>query len=96
MATRLLLISDTHVPARARRLPDEVWRAIDAADVVVHAGDWVAVATLDAIDARAARLVGVVGNNDGAALRARLPEFARFELDGVRFGVVHELSLIHI
>ena len=90
MATRLLLISDTHVPARARQLPDEVWRAIDAADVVVHAGDWVDVATLDAIEARAARLVGVAGNNDGAVLRARLPEFARFELDGVRFGVVHE------
>lgn len=90
MATRLLLISDTHVPARARRLPDDVWRAIDAADVVVHAGDWVDVATLDAIEARAARLVGVVGNNDGAALRARLPEFARFELERVRFGVVHE------
>ena len=90
MATRLLLISDTHVPARARRLPDGVWRAIDAADLVVHAGDWVDVATLDAIAERAARLVGVVGNNDGAALRARLPEFARFALDGVRFGVVHE------
>jgi putative phosphoesterase len=90
MATRLLLISDTHVPARARRLPDQVWRAVDEADLVVHAGDWVDVATLDALEARAARLVGVVGNNDGAALRARLPELARFELDGVRFGVVHE------
>ena len=90
MATRLLLISDTHVPARARRLPDQVWRAVNDADVVVHAGDWVDVATLDALEARAARLVGVHGNNDGAALRARLPEFARFELEGLRFGVVHE------
>ncbi|GAA1830000.1 metallophosphoesterase family protein [Agromyces salentinus] len=90
MATRLLLISDTHVPARARRLPDEVWRAIDDADLVVHAGDWVDVATLNAIEARAARLVGVAGNNDGPELHARLGEFARFEVDGVRFGVVHE------
>ena len=90
MATRLLLISDTHVPARARRLPDDVWRAIDSADVVVHAGDWVDVTTLDEIEARAARLVGVVVNNDGAALQERLPEFARFELEGLRFGVVHE------
>ena len=90
MPTRLLLVSDTHVPARARRLPDQVWRAVDEADVVVHAGDWVDVATLDALEARAARLVGVHGNNDGAALRARLPEFARFELEGLRFGVVHE------
>ena len=90
MPTRLLLISDTHVPARARRLPDEVWRAVDDADMVVHAGDWVDVATLDALEARAARLVGVFGNNDGPALRARLPEVARFELEGLRFGVVHE------
>ena len=90
MPTRLLLVSDTHVPARAQRLPDQVWRAVDAVDVVVHAGDWVDVATLDAFEARAARLVGVFGNNDGRALRARLPEVARFELEGLRFGVVHE------
>lgn len=90
MPTRLLLVSDTHVPARARRVPDQVWWAVDRADVVVHAGDWVDVATLDALEARAARLVGVFGNNDGPALRARLPEVARFELEGLRFGVVHE------
>lgn len=90
MATRLLLISDTHVPARAKRLPAAVWRAVDEADVVIHAGDWVDVATLDALEARVARLIGVYGNNDGPALRARLPEFARAEIEGIRFGVVHE------
>lgn len=90
MATRLLLISDTHVPARAKRLPDDVWRAVDDADVVVHAGDWVDVATLDLLEARAARLIGVFGNNDGAQLRARLPEVAYAEFEGLRFGVVHE------
>jgi len=58
--------------------------------VVVHAGDWVDVGLLDALEARAARLVGVYGNNDGPALRARLPEVARAQLGGVRFAVVHE------
>lgn len=90
MVTRILLISDTHLPARARRLPDAVWQAIDSADIVIHAGDWVDVATLDAIEARAVRLVGVYGNNDGPALRSRLPEVARIEIEGLRFGVVHE------
>ncbi|WP_350348856.1 metallophosphoesterase [Agromyces sp. G08B096] len=90
MATRMLLLSDTHVPARAKRLPDEVWRAVDRADLVVHAGDWVDVATLDALEQRAARLEAVWGNNDGPALRARLPEVARFEVESVRFAVVHE------
>jgi putative phosphoesterase len=78
------------VPVRARDLPGPVWAAVDAADVVVHAGDWVSVELLDALEARAHRLVGVVGNNDGPALRARLPEVARVELAGVRIAVVHE------
>lgn len=90
MPTRLLLLSDTHVPARARVLPDQVWRAVDAADVVVHAGDWVTVDLLDALEERAARLVGVAGNNDGPELQARLPEVARTTVDGLRVAVVHE------
>ena len=87
---RLLILADTHVPKRARDLPAVVWEAVDAADVVLHAGDWVDVALLDRLEERAERLVGVYGNNDGPALRARLPEVARVELEGVRFGVVHE------
>ena len=78
------------MPVRARDLPAPVWRAVEAADVVVHAGDWVSAELLDLFTDRAARLVGVWGNNDGADLRARLPEVARVELDGVRLAVVHE------
>jgi putative phosphoesterase len=87
---RLVITSDTHLPARARDLPAPLWAAVDAADVVVHAGDWVSVAALDALEERAARLIGVYGNNDGPALRARLPEVARVDLDGLRLAVVHE------
>ncbi|MDI9884355.1 metallophosphoesterase [Streptomyces sp. HNM0645] len=87
---RLVLTSDTHVPARARELPGELLRRIERADVVIHAGDWVDTATLDLLEARARRLVAVYGNNDGPALRDRLPEVARTELCGLRFGVVHE------
>jgi putative phosphoesterase len=90
MTTSVLLLADTHLPKRAKVLPDAVLAAIDAADVVVHAGDWVDVATLDLLEARAARVVGVVGNNDGPDLRARLPEVAHLGLDGVRIAVVHE------
>jgi putative phosphoesterase len=87
---RLLLLADTHIPRRARDLPAAVWAEVDRADVVLHAGDWVAVALLDAVEARARRLIGVVGNNDGPALRSRLAEVAHAELGGMRFAVVHE------
>lgn len=88
--TTLLVLADTHVPQRARGLPEQVWRAVDAADLVIHAGDWNSVEMLDALRARSARLIGVYGNNDGAELRARLPEVARGEVEGIRFAVVHE------
>lgn len=87
---RLLLTSDTHLPKRAKVLPRELLERVAEADVVVHAGDWVDVATLDLFEEKARRVIGVYGNNDGPALRARLPETAYAELDGLRFAVVHE------
>jgi putative phosphoesterase len=90
---RLLLMADTHVPRRARDLPVEVWAEVEKADVVVHAGDWVSIAMLDRLVERMRadqQLVAVWGNNDGPSLRARLPEVARVDLDGLRLAVVHE------
>jgi len=87
---KLLLIADTHVPLRARDLPAQVWDEVTKADVVLHAGDWVALELLDELESRSARLVACWGNNDGPALRARLPERADVTLSGVRFTVVHD------
>jgi len=90
MPARLLFLADTHLPKRARALPHAVWDAAGRADVVFHAGDWVSEDLLDELQQRAAQLVGVYGNNDGEALRARLPEVARVQLEGIRFAMVHE------
>ncbi|WP_460738557.1 metallophosphoesterase family protein [Microbacterium neimengense] len=89
MTTRLLLISDTHIPPRARTIPDAVRRLADEADLIVHAGDWVVAGVLDDL-ARHGEVVGVYGNNDGADLRARLPLIAHRRIEGVRMSVVHE------
>jgi putative phosphoesterase len=90
MATRLLLMADTHLPKRARDLPASLWQAVEDADLVVHAGDWVDVRLLDELEARAHRLLAVFGNNDHGELRERLPEVARADVEGLRLGVVHE------
>ncbi|MEU5635521.1 metallophosphoesterase family protein [Streptomyces rishiriensis] len=87
---RLLLMSDTHLPKRAKVLPAALLEELARADVVIHAGDWVDTATLDLLESRSRAVVGVYGNNDGPDLRARLPEVARADLGGVRFGIVHE------
>jgi putative phosphoesterase len=87
---RLLLLADTHVPRRARDLPAQVWEEVAQADVVFHAGDWVTPELLDNVTAKSARLVACWGNNDGPALRSRLPERADVLLEGLHFTVVHE------
>ena len=86
----LVLLADTHVPRRARDLPRPVWAAVEAADVVVHAGDWVSEEFYEALLRRSRRLVGCHGNNDGPRLHRTLPRVARLDLDGVRLAVVHE------
>ncbi len=90
MPVSLVLTADTHVPRRARDLPPALWSAIDAADVVVHAGDWVDIALLDQLEARSRRLLAVRGNNDHGPFRDRLPLIATAEIEGLRFAVVHE------
>lgn len=87
---RLLLVADTHLPKRAKDLPEPVWDEVARADVVVHAGDWTDLDTFDALAVHSKRLVAVYGNNDGPELRAWLPEVARATLGGVRLAVVHE------
>ncbi len=90
MPVSLVLTADTHVPRRAKDLPPALWSAIDAADVVVHAGDWVDIALLDQLEARSRRLLAVRGNNDHGPFRDRLPLIATAEIEGLRFAVVHE------
>lgn len=86
---QVLLLADSHVPRRAKDLPAEVWAAVDRADLVVHAGDWVSVDLLERLEARA-DVLGCWGNNDGPELRRRLPEVARRTVEGTRLAVVHE------
>lgn len=89
MTTRLLLVSDTHIPGRARTLPTAVRRAADTVDLIVHAGDWVTASVLDDL-LEHGDVIGVWGNNDGPDLRSRLPEGARRTVEGVDLAVIHE------
>jgi putative phosphoesterase len=92
MPLNLLLLADTHLPKRAKALPAQVWAAVESADVVFHAGDWVSEQLLDELQRRSRSLVGVYGNNDGPDLRSRLPETAAVTLEGVRFATVRRSS----
>lgn len=93
----MVVLADTHLPKRARDLPEQLWAALDRlgpGDLAIHAGDWVSEAALNALLARLApahvQLLACWGNNDGPELRARLPEVARAVVAEIRVAVVHE------
>lgn len=86
---RLVVLADTHISnGSARDLPPAVWRAIDGADGVLHAGDVVGAELLDRLEA-AAPTWAVLGNND-RELVGRLPETQELELAGVPVAMIHD------
>jgi hypothetical protein len=90
VSTTVTLVSDTHVPQRAKALPAAVWEAVESADLVVHAGDWNGLPLLDEFERRAKCLLAVRGNNDGPEFDDRLPLVSNETVDGVRLAVVHQ------
>lgn len=76
------------MPRGTRRLPPECLRRLEAADLILHAGDFVRLGVLERLR-QLAPVEGVVGNMDEPALREHLPERRVVEVEDVRIGMVH-------
>jgi putative phosphoesterase len=86
----IAVISDTHLPRGARRLPEECVARIAAADMLLHAGDFSTLAVLRELEAIGPPVVGVHGNVDSAELRRLLPDERVVEAEGARIALVHD------
>jgi uncharacterized protein len=84
------VISDTHLPRGARRLPEACVEQIAAADLLLHAGDFSTVEVLRELEAIGPPLLGVHGNVDSAELRRLLPAERVVEAEGARIAMVHD------
>lgn len=84
------VISDTHMPRGARRLPDACLERLAAADAILHAGDFMELEVLKLLQSLGPPVHAVRGNVDSAQLIARLPLTRTVELGGVRIGMVHD------
>jgi uncharacterized protein len=87
--TRVAVISDTHLPRGARRLPESCLDRLQRADAILHAGDIASVGALAELQALGPPVHAVYGNVDEPALRLVLPEERVVELGGARIGMVH-------
>jgi uncharacterized protein len=86
----LAVIADTHMPRGGRRLPDSCVERIAAADLVLHAGDFVTLEVLRELEAIGPPVVGVHGNVDSAELRRMLPAERVVDAEGARIALVHD------
>jgi putative phosphoesterase len=86
---KIAVISDTHMPRGARRLPEECVERLRAADLILHAGDLVGAAFLEELRALGPPVEAVYGNMDEPALKALLPKELVVEAEGIRIGIVH-------
>lgn len=88
---RVGVISDTHVPSRAARLPERVLRHFEGVDHILHAGDLSRLAVLDQLAAYAP-VDAVQGNVEWQEVMESLPIKRELVLGGVAVGMVHILG----
>ena len=81
------VIADTHVPRRAKGLPEALLPHLERADLILHAGDLISPDLLEELEGYAPTRI-VRGNLD--PLEADLPETLEFEFGGVRVAMIHD------
>lgn len=85
---KLVVVADTHMPKMAKRIPAEILRDLEDADVIIHVGDW---NTIDLYKdlSQYADVYGVYGNVDDKEIKEFVSDKILLTLQGYRIGVVH-------
>jgi putative phosphoesterase len=87
------LISDTHIPVRARCIPKMVFKVFENVDFIVHAGDLVELAVIDELE-QLAPILAVHGNMDGPEVSGALPKLNSLKIFDWKIGVMHDPSTL--
>ncbi len=82
-----MVLADTHIPRRARGLPEELAPYLREADLILHAGDLIQPSVLAELAAYAP-VRAVRGNVDPPEVD--LPETLEFDFGGVRVAMIHD------
>src|ERR1700736_4166630 len=85
---RIVVLSDTHVGPKGRRdLPAHVWKLVEAADAVLHAGDIKTDEFLEQLESTG-ETYAVAGIND-VDMTWQPPDVQPLELAGLTMGMIH-------
>jgi|LSQX01.2.fsa_nt_gb putative phosphoesterase len=84
----IVVISDTHIPGKAKSLPQILYNEIEKCDHIIHAGDVNDIALINELEIFDPVTV-VAGNTDGYQITDKHGFKTIVELSGKRIGVVH-------
>ena len=82
------VISDTHLPVRAKKLPNNLTNQLKDVDLILHAGDFQDTNALMQIR-DLGQVKAVHGNMDTLELKKELPKKDVLEIEGFTIGITH-------
>jgi uncharacterized protein len=83
------LIADTHIPSKAKSIPQEVFRVFANVDFIIHAGDLVELSVIDELE-QLGPVLAVHGNMDSSEISNALPELNSLKVCDKKIGVMHD------
>lgn len=85
---KIVIVSDTHIPNRAKKLPQKLIEECQNADFIIHAGDWQTLDVFYELSAYA-ETDGVTGNVDPWEISDRFGKKKIFTFGDLKVGVIH-------
>lgn len=82
------VISDTHIPSRATKIPEQVIEGFSGVDLILHAGDLTSLTVVEELE-RIAPVKAVCGNMDSADVARHYPREMELVLEGVKIALWH-------
>jgi hypothetical protein len=86
---RIGVIADTHIPQRAKKIPQQILDDFGHADMVIHAGDLADLTVLWDLRAVCRDVRAVWGNMDPEEVRLELPYKDIITVGSYRIGIMH-------
>lgn len=85
---KIIVLSDTHIPKRAKSLPNRLLDELKDANLIIHAGDWQTIDVYNQLTTFA-KVEGVYGNVDDDNIKEMFPENQIVEVSGFKIGITH-------
>ena len=86
--TRILVISDTHIPLSCPKLPEQIIEELKRSCLCIHAGDFIDIEVANEIS-KHTELKAVRGNMDSEQIQKKFPNKLVITIGDVKIGLTH-------